>query len=179
MKLLRSALGLAKKALLFYVTRIWEAVKYVVTVAGATGITAAVMIPLGILTSLLLQHLGYDMSLPADPVDMGAFNWKEAVGLFMVVAVMEETYCRYILQDCILGRWLKMPPWAALWTAAILFGAAHLGNPGSIVARLPQAIGATGAGVWFGLIYRRKGLHFGIAVHFLYDFGVTMMSRFF
>ena len=179
MKLLRSALGLAQKALVFYFTRVYEAVKYVVSIFGASAITAALMIPLGILTSLLMQHLGFDMSLPADPTDLGGFNWKEAAGLFLVVGVMEEVWCRYLIMECLMEKWLKFPPWLSLWASSIMFGLAHFSNPGPWYARLPQVIGATGAGFWFAYLYRKRGLHFAIFTHALYDFEVTLLSRFF
>ena len=116
------------------------------------------------------------MALPSDLPGSIPAGVLPLAALFFMVGLFEETYFRYLVQDCLFTRFLRMPARMAWILASILFGAAHLMNPGSWVARLPQAIGAAGAGLWFGHLYNKRGLHFVILTHAIYDFGITYLS---
>jgi membrane protease YdiL (CAAX protease family) len=173
----RWCLGLVKRTLQYYVDRIKEAAKYLMFLVGAAAINALIMIPLGILVTVVMTWMGYNMSLPHDNALREVANTVPMLAvLCLSIGIFEETYFRYLVQDCLLDRWLRMPRWFCLVLASVVFGMAHLYNPGGWVVRVPQAIAATGAGFWFGYVYRKRGLHFAILTHALYDFAIMAMS---
>jgi membrane protease YdiL (CAAX protease family) len=94
----------------------------------------------------------------------------------LLVGIFEETYCRYLLMDCAFMRFLGTPKWIAVIMSSFIFGAMHLMNPGGWQYTLPQAVAATGCGFWFAYLYFKKGLHFCIFTHGLYNF---LISAFF
>jgi len=163
-------LGFAKKVLLYYRDRIVEAFWYLLKIAGAVLVNGAIMIPLVYLTSWILTAMGFNMGLPPDALGEIHQETLPLVALCLAIGIFEETYFRYFVQDCLFTRYLRMPMVLAWVLASVMFGAIHLLNPGTWIARLPQAIGATGAGLWLGWIYRKKGLHFAILTHAIYDF---------
>jgi membrane protease YdiL (CAAX protease family) len=174
------ALDLLKKGIKGYFSRLYSAFKYFLEVVLAAGINSAIMIPLSFGTYFLMQHLGYNMELPTSTPDIDPSILGDGliplIALCLSIGIMEETLCRYLIQDCMLEKFGKLPWWASWVIASVFFGLIHLGNPGSIAARMPQAIGAIGAGFWFGYIYRKKGLHFAIMTHALYDFVIIWAS---
>lgn len=169
-------LGLLKRAVKYYITRVVEVVRYLWNIAISTAITGVAMIPLVLISSWVLTACGVDMGLPpSQPGDIPS-DTASLIVLCLAIGLFEETWFRYLVQDCLLTRFLKMPTAVSLILASVLFGAVHLFNPGTLIARLPQAIGATGAGIWFGLQYRKRGLHHVIFVHALYDFIIMSLN---
>lgn len=179
--MLNKVWNLLKKGVKGYINRLTAAFKYFMQITLAAGINAAIMIPLAYGIYFLMLYLGYDMILPSggipelDPSITGA-GVIPLIALSLSIGIMEETLCRYLIQDCLLERFNKFS-WVWAWIiASVFFGLIHLMNPGTITARMPQAIGAIGAGLWFGWIYRKRGLHFAIMTHALYDFVIIYFS---
>ena len=151
---------------------------YLLSVAGAATINAAIMIPLAIATELIMIHLGYNMIPPVISDPYKYMGIAEVLITMFAVGLFEETYFRYLVMDCMMGKWLKWGPTSALIVSAIMFGGAHMANAGWPFS-LPQSIGAFGAGLWFGFLYRKYGLHFAIFTHAVYNIAVTLIPRLF
>ena len=166
-----------KNILLYSAHRSFELVRYCGRVLVDTSINALIMIPVCLGVYWLLAHFGLIVYVP-----IGFSSGRTAVPIwyiayfFFKVGVVEETTFRYLIQDCLLGRWLRLPGWLCLVVASVGFGCAHFINPGTYTSLLPQVIGASCAGVWFGWIYRKRGLHNAIWAHALYDFTITFVS---
>jgi len=172
----RWCLGLIKRTLQYYWDRIREAARYLLFLVGATSINALIMIPLCLVTSWILTHFGFNM-MPPPGIDYDIPRTLPVLAaLCLAIGIFEEVYFRYFIQDCLLDRYLKVPPVVAWILASLIFGAVHLLNPGAWIARLPQAIGASGAGLWFGWLYKKRGLHVAILTHALYDFLIMALS---
>ena len=157
-------------------------VKYCAEVCGAVAVNLVIMPSMVYATYAYMMWLGI-----LEPVrDFGWNITREfSAGLFMMVLVKyimvgitEEATFRYMLQDRALTKWLKLPKVVSLLLASLLFGAAHLGNGWGIPDSIPQSVGAAFAGVWFGYLYDKKGLHFAMLTHGLYDVVVVSLVMF-
>lgn len=93
--------------------------------------------------------------------------------VFLRVGIVEEGFFRYLLMDKLFGSFFKWPEWLAVLLSSLLFGAAHLMNPGGWWLRLPQAVAATGVGFYFAYLYKKRGLHFAMLAHALCDFVIV------
>ena len=169
-------LGFVKKVFMYYVNRLVEAAKYLVRLAFCVGVNLVIMPTLCFLTVLVMKYFGvYTEStgseLPFDPSDP-----LMVAGAMFLVGIFEEVWFRYLVMDCMLTKWLKSPVWLAVTLSSIMFGLAHLMNPGGWHATLPQAIGAIGAGFWFAHVYKKYGLHMAIFTHAIYNSIVIMIS---
>ncbi len=100
------------------------------------------------------------------------------LGKFLIVGLQEETVFRYLLQDKLFKGFFKIPTKYSIVTARVLFGAAHLANGWGIPFSVPQAVGATCAGLLWGYIYEKRGLAMCMLSHGLYDFVVVSVSLF-
>ena len=166
--------SVAKKILSYSAHRAWECVRYCAGVVKDTSINALIMIPICTAVWWILMHLGFNMTY-IDVKQVPPPVWYLAL-VFLRVGVFEEGVFRYLIQDCMFGRWLEIS-WRYCWIfASILFGCAHFLNPGTFVQCLPQVLGAIGAGLWFGWVYRKRGLSRAILCHALYDFALTIIS---
>lgn len=167
-----------KKKFLQIVNFYVSAFKYIANLIGAAAISGAIMIPLVFATQAVTDYLGFSVPditkslIPADP------TWQILAGMFLIVGILEENIYRYFLQDCILGRMMKFKLMPAVIIASLIFGLAHFSNAVVLgippMAILPQVVGAAGVGLWFGYLYNRRGLHFVILTHALYDFLVSV-----
>ena len=127
-------------------------------------------------THIILIFTGLGATAPLiDNVPNLVPAWKLAWHFFLVGCV-EECVFRYVLQDRILGLFIKRWHWIAILIAAIAFGAMHFMNPGDWIYNLPQVMGATAAGLYLGKKYRERSLLFVILVHGGYDFLITVLS---
>ena len=157
-------------------------VKYCAQLVGATAVNLVIMPSMVYATHAYMVWLGI-----LDPIR--AYGWHVArefsLPLFIAVAmkyimvgITEEATFRYMLQDRALTKWLKLPKGVSLLLASLLFGMAHLGNGWGIPDSIPQSVGAAFAGVWFGYLYDKKGLHFAMLTHGLYDVVVVSLVMF-
>lgn len=130
------------------------------------------MIPLVLTAQLIMQMMGF--KFPESEMFPGGKPLLWMLPLITLgIGIFEETYFRYLIMDCMLMRWLKFPAWLAIGYSSIAFGVMHFSNGllvNNVMSALPQVIGATGAGFWFAYCYRKRGLHFAIMTHALYDF---------
>ena len=105
---------------------------------------------------------------PESSVPEGMFNNAGPAVLLGVLAlvfapIMEETFFRGFLFGGLRGRWGTL--WAAL-ASGLLFGLAHLGNPGSVATIVPIAA----VGVLFAFGYAYSGsIVAAILAHFLFN----------
>lgn len=150
-------------------------------VFSGVALMLAVMPPLVYLMVWILERFfGVDFKIvPEGTLGQFWYSWKELAWMYLFVGIQEEGLFRLLIQDCIFERFLEFPKWMSLGIAAGLFGAAHLWNPGGVPYTIPQAVGAAGAGIVLGKIYRRWGLHYAIIIHGGYDWVVTMIPRWF
>lgn len=153
---------------------------YLLDIIGAVAINAAIMIPLVYLTEWYMSSmLGMNMIPPAIPENPLAGMDYPMIALSMfLVGLFEETYFRYLIMDCLFERWAELNKYFSTILASLAFGAAHLANLGFPYS-MPQAVGAFGAGLWFAYIYRKKGLHFAILTHALYNTAVMIIPQLF
>ena len=99
----RWCLGLVKRTLQYYWDRIREAAVYLAFLVGAASINALIMIPLGILVTCLMTQMGYNMALPHDNALREVANTIPMLAVLCLgIGIFEETYFRYLVQDCLL-----------------------------------------------------------------------------
>jgi membrane protease YdiL (CAAX protease family) len=164
-----------KNRLIKTLKKILQIPVYLLSLVGAALITAAIMIPLGYGVEFYMQWIGINMTppvIPESPFDYMT-SFEVAIAMF-AVGVFEEVYFRYLVMDCLLEKWAELGPTIALLLSSVMFGMAHLANAGYPYS-MPQAIAATGAGLWFAYLYRKKGLHFAIFTHAIYNTGVVVI----
>ena len=105
------------------------------------------------------------------------FGMLPSVGYLLVrflwVGTSEEGIFRALLMDSFLEKFCKAPVWLSVTLSSLIFGAVHLLNPGGWFYRMPQAVGAAGAGFFLAYLYKKRGYSFASVVHWLYDFCVV------
>ena len=178
-RIVSGAVGLVKKIIGYYVTRTVEAVKYLGRLLFCVGVNIVIMPSIAFITMLVMKHFGIYGPDNGEGLPFDTSDPIMVVGAMFLVGVFEEVYFRYFVMDCMLIRWLKSPVWLAVTLSSVVFGAAHLMNPGGWHVTLPQAVGAIGAGFWFAHVYRKYGLHMGILTHALYNSAVILISTLF
>lgn len=161
-----------KKVLIQIAKSYIQAGKYVGKVALGSLTLGVVIVPLVYLTSLLMQLFGVDTNInptkvyPIDPSDT-----LMLVSVTLMIGIVEETLYRYLMMDCLMEQFMKLPSKVALIVSSVLFGSMHIFNtPQNLWLSVPQALGAIGGGLLLSLMYKRFGLHYVIMVHALYDF---------
>ena len=156
--------------------RLKEIGKYLLELTLAVGATFLVMPPVYALTKFIMSNFFGVLFFP----DFGRFGAAPPVfGVliyFLLVGIKEEAIFRYVIQDCLLERTFKLNKTFTLLFASAFFGAAHLFNPAGIPYTIPQSVGAMMAGFLFGYVYRKRGLHFAMLTHGLYDFFVIFLA---
>ena len=177
LKLKKELKALPKKIFNYYIDLIVRTFKYVRQIVYAAGINALVMIPLVQVTRLVMNHFGFvEPTMIAGDDPFSGLSVPVLAVMCLGIGIFEETYFRYLIMECLMGKALKWPKWMALVVSSCIFGAAHLANPGGWLVTLPQAVGAAGAGFWFAHIYKKHGLHFAILTHALYDFAIFILA---
>lgn len=151
-----------------------EAISYGYDVAKAVLINCAIMPPAVYATAYLLQVYGvvnFDISLG----DLFRIPYGSLLMTFVMVGFAEEGLFRYFLQDRLFEKFLGINKYVALVLAAVLFGAAHLSNGFGVPYSIPQSVGAGLSGLYFGYLYRKRGLCFAALTHGFYDILVTLI----
>lgn len=159
------------------IKRLKEIGRYLLELALATGANFLIMPPTVALTQYVLTKYFDVLFLP---MFFGGGGRLPSMGYvlfyFLLVGIKEEAIFRYCIQDCLFEKLLKFPQWLSLTLASVVFGAAHLFNPAGMPYTIPQAVGAMMAGFLFGYVYRKRGLHFAMLTHGLYDFFVIFLA---
>jgi len=149
-----------------------KTLKYFSDLVINTTIMWLIMPPIVFLTWFIMDRMGVRWNYEFPPFNWSAPLWLDALRYFYVGSV-EEAVFRYMIQDRLFGFVCRLPEWASLILASIIFGSVHLLNPAGMPNTIPQAVGACFAGLWLGRIYRKQGLHMAILTHALYDLTVT------
>lgn len=160
--------------LYWYARKTIEILNYMIVLIFCVLVTAFLVIGIGngvVEVINLLRFYDIIQSIADIREIIVGMNNVEIASMALSIGIIEETMFRYLLQDCILTRWMKCKYHIAWIIASILFGLAHLTNPQpTLIDKLPQVIGTTFGGLWFGYIYNEIGLHMSILTHALYDF---------
>lgn len=125
---------------------------------------------LGIVVGFLVMFLGFIFLLLLKQIDFLDFNYKPidiilSIGIFIFVAITEETLCRGFIQGNLMISFNK---YFALIISSLLFSLMHAGNDH---INLIGFINLFIAGVLLGLPYMlTRNLWFPIALHFSWNF---------
>ena len=177
--LLRSLGKRIKNRLIKTVKKFLQIPVYLFNLSLAALITAAIMIPIATIVSYYMSWIGYSMVplvMPDNPFNEMT-NLEVCIAMFGV-GMLEEVYFRYLVMDCLLEKWAELGKLIPLLLSSAIFGVAHMINLGFPYS-MPQAVAAGCAGLWFGHLYRKRGLHFAIFTHAIYNAAVTLIPRLF
>ena len=175
--LLRSLGNRIKKRLIKTAKKILQIPFYLLSLCGAAITTGVIMIPLVYGVEFYMRWIGVNMTPPAMPDS--PFNYMNNVEIALAmfaVGMLEEVYFRYLVMDCLLEKWAEIGPKAAWILSSVMFGYAHMANLGYPFS-MPQAVAAGAAGLWFGYLYKKQGLHFAIFTHAIYNAAVTILPK--
>lgn len=151
-------------------------IKYMRDVLFYTALNCAIMPTIVYVTAYIMERFyAIPFGILASISDLQDVNFYRLFRFFLMVGCAEEGLFRYLLYDKILKGYFNLHRAVALAISAILFGAAHLSNPAGVPWTIPQATGAAFAGVLFGYVYEKRGLHMAILVHGLYDALITLV----